>query len=66
MYRFKVAGMTCGGCASSVERAVKSVDPAAHFTADVGKREVTVRSDIEEARFADAIRSAGYENQKAA
>lgn len=65
MYRFKVAGMTCGGCAFSIEKAVMSVDPEAHLTVDLTNREIAVRSSVDEARFADAIRSAGYENQKA-
>lgn len=66
MLRFKVADMTCGHCASVIDRAVKSVDPQAEISADIRNGEVTVRSSADEAQISDVIRLAGYENQKLA
>lgn len=64
MYRFKVAKMTCGHCAGSIEKAVKGVDPGAEVSIDLRSREVTVRSGLPEAHIAEAIGSAGYESEK--
>lgn len=64
MLRFKVANMTCGHCAGTIEKAVKNADPRAEVSIDLGTREVTVRSGLEEARIAEAIRSAGYASEK--
>lgn len=64
MQRYKVPEMTCGHCAGVVEKAVRSVDPKAQVTVDLGSQEVAVESSAGEAQIADAIRSAGYENQK--
>jgi copper chaperone len=66
MHRFKVGNMTCGHCASMIEKAVKSIDPQAVVVVDLGKREVTIRSGADAARIAEVIRSAGYENERIA
>jgi copper chaperone len=64
MHRFKVAAMTCGHCAGTIEKAVKSADPRAEVSIDLRTKEVIVRSGLQEARIAEAIRSAGYESEK--
>ncbi len=66
MLRFKIAKMTCGHCAASVERAVKGVDPLASVSVDLGRKEVTIRSTAEERLISGALRSAGYEGQSLA
>lgn len=63
MLRFKIAKMTCGHCAASIERAVKGVDPQAAVSVDLGRKEVTIRSTAEEHLISGALRSAGYESQ---
>lgn len=63
MLRFKIAKMSCGHCAASIERAVKGVDPQASVSVDLGRKEVTIRSTAEEQLIAGALRSAGYESQ---
>jgi len=66
MYRFKVTGMTCGHCTSIIEKAIKTIDAQADVSADIGNAEITVRSQVDEARISDAIREAGYDNQAVA
>ncbi|GAV32533.1 hypothetical protein HVPorG_04516 (plasmid) [Roseomonas mucosa] len=66
MYRFDVPGMKCGGCAKKVERAVRSKDASAGFSADIENRLVTVTSSMPQAELAAAIEEAGYANQAAA
>ena len=61
MFRFKIAKMSCGHCAASIERAVKGVDPRATVSVDLGRKEVTIRSTAEERQISGALRSAGYE-----
>lgn len=63
MLRFKIAKMSCGHCAASIERAVKGVDPQAAVSVDLDRKEVTIRSTAEEQLIAGALRSAGYECQ---
>jgi copper chaperone len=66
MLNLKVPDMTCGHCAGTIEKAVKTVDPAAHVTVDLGSSTVAVDSDADENAIRDVIRSAGYDNEKAA
>ena len=66
MLKLNVPDMTCGHCASTVEKAVKSVDPAAKVNVDLGSKTVTVDSVVDETKVKDVIRSAGYENEKMA
>jgi copper chaperone len=61
MFRYSVPDMTCGHCAQTIEKAVKSVDPQAEIAVDLATKEVTVRSEADEARVARSIRDAGYE-----
>ncbi|WP_144223816.1 heavy-metal-associated domain-containing protein [Mesorhizobium amorphae] len=42
MLNLKVPEMTCGHCASTVEKAVKGVDPKAKVTVDLGASTVSV------------------------
>ncbi len=66
MLKLNVPDMTCGHCASTVEKAVKSVDPAAKVNVDLGSKTVTVDTVANETKVKDVIRSAGYENEKMA
>lgn len=64
MYRFKVPGMTCCHCKSTIEKGIKNIDPQAEVSVDIEHSEITVRSQANEAYISDTIRAAGYENQK--
>lgn len=61
-HHLKVTGMSCGHCVSTIEKAVKGLDPQAEVSADLEKGEVTVSSNLEAAPISDVIREAGYEN----
>lgn len=62
MYRFNVPDMTCGHCASTVQRAVKMVDDQAEITVDLSRKLVEIRSGAPQQSIGEAIRKAGYEN----
>ncbi|MCA1907728.1 MAG: heavy-metal-associated domain-containing protein [Magnetospirillum sp.] len=61
---YKVSGMTCGGCARSVEQAIKAEAPAASVTIDLGTATVTV-DGAEEAQVKKAVDGAGFDFQGA-
>lgn len=58
MQSLKVTGMTCGGCARAVERAVGGV--AADVKVDLAAAEVRFADTADAARVAEAIRKAGF------
>ena len=64
MLNLKVPEMTCGHCASTVEKAVKGVDPKAKVTVDLGASTVSVEGAADEDAGAAAILQAGYANEK--
>ena len=66
MLKLKIPDMTCGHCAQTVEKAVKSVDPAAKVEVDLAKKIVTVETTAPKERIAEMVRSAGYENEQMA
>lgn len=56
---YRVTGMTCGGCARSVEAAIKAVAADAKITIDVAKAAVTV-DGASEALVKQAVDDAGF------
>lgn len=60
MYNFTVPDMTCGHCASTIEKAVKSTDPEASVTIDIAARKVQVKTARPAQDIAEAIELAGY------
>lgn len=62
---YKVTGMTCGGCARSVEAAIKAEAPTASVTIDLGAATVTV-DGADEAQVKKAVDGAGFEFHGAA
>ncbi|NEX91223.1 heavy-metal-associated domain-containing protein [Caulobacter sp. 17J65-9] len=56
-----VEGMTCGGCAAAVRKAIASVAPAAHVEVDLASRQVRVDGDVDEQSIKAAICGAGYQ-----
>lgn len=57
---YKVAGMSCAGCARSVERAILGAEPKAAVTVDLAGGLVTVEG-ASEAVVAKAVGEAGFE-----
>ncbi len=64
MLKLKVPEMSCGHCASTIENAVKSVDPAARVVVDLKSSAVSVETKADDKAICAAITSAGYENEK--
>lgn len=62
MLKLKVEDMTCGHCVASVQKAVRSVDPAAKVDIDLAAGIVSVETEADKARISGAIASAGYPN----
>ncbi len=62
---YRVTGMTCGGCAKSVETAIKAVAPDATVAVDLAAKAVTV-TGVEEAQVRKAVDDAGFTFEGAA
>lgn len=59
-----VLGMSCGGCTSSVKRALERVEGVSSATATLTPAQVVVQRDsalVGEAALVSAIEKAGYE-----
>lgn len=65
MLKLNVPDMTCGHCASVIEKAVKSVDPAASVDVDLGSKLVTVKTEAAVRDVSAAVDAAGYANRAA-
>jgi copper chaperone len=65
MLKLNVPDMTCGHCAGSVEKAVKSVDLDASVAVDLASKIVTVKTSAGLADISAAIARAGYANEAA-
>lgn len=65
MIRLNVQAMTCGGCASSIRKAIQSIDPSAKIDTNVEDRLVTIDTDADENSLIEVIREAGYEAEAA-
>ena len=60
MTEFNVQGLSCGGCASRVTKALQSVDPSARVQVDLAKQTVSVESTVERGVLTNALAAAGY------
>ncbi len=60
MVKFRVEGMTCGGCARSVSAAVRGADPGAAVEVDLPSKTVSIESSTAPEQFQRAIEQAGY------
>ncbi|MFN5234910.1 MAG: heavy-metal-associated domain-containing protein [Burkholderiaceae bacterium] len=61
MYELKVDGMTCGGCAASVKRAVQTLDANANVDVDLADKTVKVETAVQLDAVKSAIEDAGYD-----
>jgi len=57
---YRVEGMTCGGCAKHVERALKSVAGVTSATVDLAKGLATVEGNASQEALAASVAEAGY------
>ena len=60
MYEFDIQDMTCAQCVSTVEKAIKTADPAARSTIDLKSRTARVETEVDPAAIGAAIENAGY------
>lgn len=60
MYEFEIQNMTCGHCASTVEKAIKTADPEASASIDLAARTAKVETRSDPAAIKTAIEKAGY------
>ena len=60
MTEFNVQGMSCGGCASRVTKAVQAVDASAQVRVDLARQTVSVESTVEREVLTSALTAAGY------
>ena len=58
--QFHVEGMTCGGCAKSVTKAITTVDPNAKVEADPALRTVKVETSASQAAVQQVLEEAGF------
>lgn len=61
---YKVLGMTCDGCASSVTKAIQAASPEAAVAVDLEANKVKVEGPggiIDDATIKQAVESAGFE-----
>ncbi len=58
---YLVGGMTCGGCASSVEKAIKGLDASATVSITLDTGEVTVDGYDNDSAVKDAVEEAGFD-----
>jgi len=66
MLKLSIPKMNCGHCASTIEKAVKSVDPGAQITIDLSKATVAISTSSNGKTISQAIKQAGYENAELA
>jgi copper chaperone len=57
---YKVSGMTCGGCARSLESAIKAAAPAASVAIDLASGRVTVDNVADDTVIERAVDEAGF------
>lgn len=61
MIELTVKGMMCGGCASTVEKAIKRLDADALVAIFLASGKVSVQSKADAKALGEAIEAAGYE-----
>ena len=64
MLELRVPDMTCGHCAQTIEKAVKSIDPEAQVEVDLARKSVSVATTAPEQTISEVLRLAGYDNEK--
>ena len=57
---YRITGMTCGGCAKHVEKALRAVEGVADATVDAGKGTARVEGSASFEAMAASVAKAGY------
>lgn len=61
MLNLKVEGIHCGGCASSIKKALAAAAPGAEVEVDIDNGKVKVGGTPDRAKVVAAIEDAGYD-----
>lgn len=56
----RIEGMTCGGCAKSVTKAIQSIDPNARIETNPAARTVKVETSASQSALKQVLEEAGY------
>lgn len=65
MVRFRIANMSCGGCAKGVTATLKEIDPVADLQIDLQYREVRIdRTIADPAALETALAAAGWRSER--
>lgn len=64
--KLDVSGMTCGGCARSVEKIIQKADAASKVTVDLSSGRVEAETSADPAAIAAALTAAGFPAKQAA
>jgi len=59
--KYKVSGMTCGGCVRSVTNAITARNANAKVEVDLPAGIVSIEGDLSEDTVKDAVEDAGFE-----
>ena len=59
--RLSIAGMSCAGCVSAVERSLAEVEGVAEAVVNLGERTAVVSGDVTAQSLIDAVKKAGYD-----
>jgi copper chaperone len=59
--KYKVSGMTCGGCVRSITNAITARNSAVKVEVDLPTGIVTVEGDLSEDTIKDAVEGAGFD-----
>ncbi len=59
--KYSVLGMTCGGCASSVTKAIEAAAPGAKVDVNLDDKEVSIEGFDDDATVQSAVEGAGFE-----
>jgi copper chaperone len=59
--KYKVSGMTCGGCVRSITNAITARDATAKGEVDMPAGIVSVEGDLSEDAVKDAVEGAGFD-----
>lgn len=60
MFELNVPEMTCGHCASTINKAVKELDPTARVEFSLGEHRVRIASSATREELIAALAEAGY------
>lgn len=58
--RYRIEGMTCGGCVGAVTRAIQAKAPQARVAVDLKSGTAEVDDAVPESAVAEAVRGAGF------